>query len=153
MGRSRRRGSASAVLSLARPGNHRSKRGRRIPSRVRGLTGAGARLRRLLRLLAFGKALADHSVHRGLGQASPQFAQPIVLPAKPGELHRRVPGQNGGPAGVLGHNASPAFRPPSRPRQLRSIDGAIPNSPAICVNGRPLLTSSATASPLNSSVN
>ena len=38
-------------------------------------------------------------------------------------------------------------------RQLRSIDGAMPSSPAICVSGRPLLTSSATASRLKSSVN
>jgi transposase len=50
-------------------------------------------------------------------------------------------------------NAGPAFRPPPRSRQLRSIEGAMPSSPAICVNGRPLLASRATASRLNSSVN
>jgi hypothetical protein len=59
----------------------------------------------------------------------------------------------GAGADVLGRNASPAFRPPLRPRQLRSIEGAIPSSPAICVSGRSLLASSATASRLNSSVN
>ena len=39
------------------------------------------------------------------------------------------------------------------PRQLRSIDGWIPNSVAIWVSGRPLDASSDTASRLNSSVN
>lgn len=59
----------------------------------------------------------------------------------------------GAGAGVFGRNAGPAFRPSLRARQLRSIEGAMPSSPAICVNGRPLLASSATASYLNSSVN
>ena len=59
----------------------------------------------------------------------------------------------GADASVLGRNAGPAFRPPLRPRQLRSIDGAMPSSVAICVNGRPLPARSATASRLNSSVN
>ena len=57
----------------------------------------------------------------------------------------------GADAGALGRNAGPECRPPRR--QLRSIDGAMPSSPAICVSGRPLLTSSATASRLKSSVN
>src|SRR6266568_5732788 len=59
----------------------------------------------------------------------------------------------GADAVVLGRSAGPAFHPPLRPRQLRSIEGAMPSSPAICVNGRPLLASRATASRLNSSVN
>ena len=54
-------------------------------------------------------------------------------------------------AGVPGRNAGLSFRPPRR--QLRSIDGAMPSSPAICVSGRPLLIRSATASRLKSSVN
>src|SRR5216683_3051306 len=52
----------------------------------------------------------------------------------------------GADAVVLGRSAGPAFHPPFRPRQLRSIEGAMPSSPAICVNGRPLLASRATAS-------
>ena len=56
-------------------------------------------------------------------------------------------------AGVLGRNAGHAFRPPPRLRQLRSIEGVMPSSAAICVNGRPLIASRATASCLNSSVN
>lgn len=38
-------------------------------------------------------------------------------------------------------------------RQLRSIEGEIPSSVAICIRGRPLLSSRATASRLNSGVN
>ena len=37
-------------------------------------------------------------------------------------------------------------------RQLRSMEGEIPNSVAICMRGRPLLSKSATASRLNSGV-
>jgi len=43
--------------------------------------------------------------------------------------------------------------PWARARQLRSIEGEIPSSVAICMVGRPLLSSSATASRLNSGVN
>ena len=38
-------------------------------------------------------------------------------------------------------------------RQFRNIDGEIPTSVATCINGRPLLSSSATASRLNSGEN
>ena len=54
--------------------------------------------------------------------------------SKPGDLCRWV---RDGDAGLLGRNAGPAFRPPRR--QLRNIDGAMPDSAAICVSGRPLL--------------
>ena len=37
-------------------------------------------------------------------------------------------------------------------RQFRNIEGEIPNSVAICMRGRPLLSKSATASRLNSGV-
>ena len=37
-------------------------------------------------------------------------------------------------------------------RQLRSMEGEIPSSVAICMRGRPLLSKSATASRLNSGV-
>jgi hypothetical protein len=37
-------------------------------------------------------------------------------------------------------------------RQLRSMEGEIPSSVAICMRGRPLLSRSATASRLNSGV-
>jgi hypothetical protein len=53
----------------------------------------------------------------------------------------------------IGRRADPASRPPLPLRQLRSIEGEIPSSLAIWINGRPLLTSKATASRLNSSVN
>ena len=49
-------------------------------------------------------------------------------------------------------HADPAFRLPLPLRQLRSIEGEMPSSLAIRLNGRPLLTSMATASRLNSSV-
>jgi hypothetical protein len=49
--------------------------------------------------------------------------------------------------------ADPASRLSRRLRQLRSIQGEIPSSPAICSNGPPLLANSATASLFNSSVN
>src|SRR4029079_14144383 len=52
----------------------------------------------------------------------------------------------------IGRSADPAFRPSLRLRQLRSIEGEIPSSLAICSNGRPLLASRAIASRLNSSV-
>src|SRR5262249_60501342 len=45
-----------------------------------------------------------------------------------------------------------SLRTDRHPRQLRSIEGEIPNSLASRLNGRPLLTSRATASRLNSSV-
>src|SRR5205814_5868002 len=52
----------------------------------------------------------------------------------------------------IGRSVDPAFRPSLRLRQLRSIDGEMPSSLAICSNGRSLLASRATASRLNSSV-
>src|SRR5881392_241430 len=54
-------------------------------------------------------------------------------------------------ADVLECNAVPAPRPSLRLRQLRSIEGEMPSSPAICPNDRPLLASRATDSCLNSS--
>ena len=48
--------------------------------------------------------------------------------------------------------AGPVFPPPWRLRQLRSIEGEMPSSPAIWINGRPLPASRAIASVLNSSV-
>ena len=43
--------------------------------------------------------------------------------------------------------------PPITNRQLRNIDGEIPTSVATCINGRPLLSSRATVSCLNSGEN
>src|SRR5262249_12756371 len=57
-----------------------------------------------------------------------------------------------GPDAGIGCRAAPAPRPPLPLRQLRSIEGETPSSLAIRLNGRPLLTSRATASRLNSSV-
>jgi hypothetical protein len=53
----------------------------------------------------------------------------------------------------IGRSAGPAFRPSLRLRQLRSIEGEMPSSLAICSNGRPRLANSTTASRLNSSLN
>jgi len=58
----------------------------------------------------------------------------------------------GADAGIV-CRADPASRPPLPLRQLRSIEGEMPSSLAIRLNVRPLLTSRATASRLNSSVN
>ena len=58
----------------------------------------------------------------------------------------------GADAGI-GRRAAPASRPPLPLRQLRSIEGEIPSSLAIWINGRPLLANRPTASRLNSSVN
>jgi hypothetical protein len=58
-----------------------------------------------------------------------------------------------GAGAEIGRSADPAFRPSLRLRQLRSIEGEMPNSLAICSNGRPLLANNAIASRLNSSVN
>src|SRR5205807_297529 len=57
----------------------------------------------------------------------------------------------GADAGIA-RSADPASRPPLPLRQLRSIEGEMPSSLAIWLNGRPLLTSRAIASCLNSSV-
>jgi len=69
---------------------------------------------------------------------------------------REISAAGSGTQGVAkagcGCAADLAFRPPPRLRQLRSIEGEIPNSPAIRTNGRPLLASRAIASALNSSV-
>jgi hypothetical protein len=43
--------------------------------------------------------------------------------------------------------------PQTAARQFRNIDGEMPNSVATCISGRPLLSSSATASRLNSGEN
>ena len=43
--------------------------------------------------------------------------------------------------------------PRTAARQFRNIDGEMPTSVATCINGRPLLSSSATASRLNSGEN
>ena len=43
--------------------------------------------------------------------------------------------------------------PLAAPRQLRRMEGWMPSSAATCISGRPLLSSRATASRLNSSVN
>ena len=43
--------------------------------------------------------------------------------------------------------------PRTAPRQFRSIDGEIPTSVATCISGRPLLSSRATVSRLNSGEN
>jgi hypothetical protein len=60
----------------------------------------------------------------------------------------------GGIAAALPYaGGDPACPPPLLFRQARSREGAIPNSWAIWLNGRPLLASSPTASCLNSSVN
>jgi hypothetical protein len=48
---------------------------------------------------------------------------------------------------------APGAVPQPTARQLRSIEGWMPSSMATCINGRPLLSSKATASRLNSSVN
>jgi hypothetical protein len=57
----------------------------------------------------------------------------------------------GADAGI-GRSADPPSRPPLPLRQLRSIEGEMPSSLAIWLNGRPLLTSRAIASCLNSSL-
>ena len=46
-----------------------------------------------------------------------------------------------------------AVPPRTTVRQFRNIDGEMPTSVATCINGRPLLSSSATASRLNSGEN
>ena len=46
-----------------------------------------------------------------------------------------------------------AVPPRTTPRQFRNIDGEIPTSVTTCINGRPLPSSSATASRLNSKEN
>src|SRR4051794_2156265 len=53
---------------------------------------------------------------------------------------------------TIGCGADPAGPAVLRLRQLRSIEGEMPSSPAIWINGRPLLASRAIASLLNSSV-
>src|SRR5262249_16413604 len=58
----------------------------------------------------------------------------------------------GGADAGIGGRADPGSRPPLPLRQLRSIEGEIPSSLAIRLNGRPLLPSRAIASRLNSSV-
>jgi hypothetical protein len=54
-----------------------------------------------------------------------------------------------------GEDVTPARALPPRTatRQFRSIDGEIPTSVATCISGRPLLSSSATVSRLNSGEN
>ena len=52
---------------------------------------------------------------------------------------------------VLGRRGDPALLPPLLLRHARSRSGGIPSSPAIWLNGRPLLTKSSKASRLNSS--
>jgi len=47
----------------------------------------------------------------------------------------------------------PAVPPRTAARQFRNIDGEMPTSLATCIKGRPLLSSSATASRLNSGEN
>ena len=71
-------------------------------------------------------------------------------------LRREISAAGSGTEGVadagLAGTPDPAFCPPWRLRQLRSIEGEMPSSPAIWTNGRPLPVSRATASVLNSSV-
>src|SRR5438105_10171946 len=55
-------------------------------------------------------------------------------------------------ARVWGRRGDPACPPSPLFRQARSLEGAIPSSPAIWRNGRPWLANSPTASRLNSSV-
>jgi hypothetical protein len=54
---------------------------------------------------------------------------------------------------VLGRRGNLAFPDYQLFRQARNLEGAIPSSRAIWLNGRPLLTSNPTASRSNSSVN
>ena len=64
------------------------------------------------------------------------------------EISDAESGAECGAGAGIGRSADPAFRPSLRLRQLRSIEGEIPSSLAICSNGRPLLASRAIASPL-----
>ncbi len=59
-------------------------------------------------------------------------------------------GSGGTPAATARERAAPVWMDA---RQFRSIDGEMPTSVATCINGRPLLSSSATASRLNSGAN
>lgn len=67
------------------------------------------------------------------------------------DFHRRIGGGQGAAACLTGSRGGPPV-PECRRRQLRSIEGWIPGSFATCSSVRPLLSSSATASRLNSSV-
>ena len=90
--------------------------------------------------------------HRSIRRASVALhPQPIVLVAKPGDLCRRV---RDGMRGRRRYRAQrrPRIPPSASIAQLRSIEGEMPSSLAIWLNGRPLLTSRAIASCLNSSV-
>src|SRR6202051_3262167 len=59
-------------------------------------------------------------------------------------------GSCGAPAATARERAAPVWM---AARQFRSIDGEMPTSVATCIKGRPLLSSSATASRLNSGAN
>src|ERR1700682_1905384 len=67
-------------------------------------------------------------------------------------LARSVP-EYGAAACVFERRGGPVFPRPPASRQARNIEAAMPSSRAIWLNGRPLLDSNPTASPLNSSVN
>ena len=60
-------------------------------------------------------------------------------------------GSGGKPGNDVGR--ARALPPRTTVRQFRSIDGEIPTSVATCISGRPLLSSSATVSRLNSGEN
>ena len=68
------------------------------------------------------------------------------------EISAAGSGTEGAAEAAIGCGADPACPPMLRWRQLRSIEGEMPSSLAIWINGRPLLASRATASLLNSSV-
>jgi hypothetical protein len=58
-----------------------------------------------------------------------------------------------GIAGTPGMALDLGVPPRTAARQFRNIEGEMPTSVATCINGRPLLSSSATASRLNSGEN
>ena len=115
-----------------------------------------------------GQVRACCSMKRNLTSASPRRCRWLFLRrrapcgcdrARGGAARSRPPDRHGDATGVAGELPrrgrvrSAARRRSAAARQFRSIDGWIPSSAAICICGRPLLSSSATASRLNSGVN
>ena len=77
-------------------------------------------------------------------QSRSRFSRAISAAWSAGE------GSGGTPAATARERAAPVW---TAARQFRSIDGELPTSVATCINGRALLSSSATASRLNSGAN
>jgi hypothetical protein len=96
------------------------------------------------------KLLAGGAGHTFLRCRAPSEPEPTPSAADGSRLARPMPHPAARPVPDAGVD-EPVARRPSR--QLRSIDGCTPSSTATCVSGRPLASSSETASCLNSSVN